>query len=293
MAEVARRAGAEVVTVEAPEGRAVDPDDLLAAARRGSFRVLALVHAETSTGVLQDLAPLRGVADAAGALLLVDTVTSLGGLPVDFDRLGIDVAYSGTQKCLSCPPGLAPIAFSDRAVQRVRERSLPSQSWYLDLSLLLAYWGTDRVYHHTAPINMLYGLHEALRLVLVEGLAPRFARHRRHAQALWAGLEALGLPLLVPLEERLPPLTLVGVPQGVDERALRAHLLDESGVEIGAALGEQKGRALRIGLMGASSTVESVRACLEGLGAALAAQGRSCSTADALGAAEAELGGES
>ncbi len=291
MTEVARRAGAEVVMVEAPMGRAIDPDDLRRAAQSGPFRVLAVVHAETSTGVLQDLAPLRAIADEAGALLLVDAVTSLAGLPVDFDRLGIDVAYSGTQKCLSCPPGLAPMAFSERAVERVRSRTRPAQSWYLDLGLLLGYWGTDRVYHHTAPINMLYGLHEALRLALLEGLPTRYERHRRHARALWAGLEALGLPLLVAPGERLPPLTVVGIPGGVDEGALRAHLLDVSRIEIGAGLGELRGRALRIGLMGASSTTDAVRACLRGLGAALEAQGRTAPVGDAIAAADAALGG--
>lgn len=291
IAEVARRAGADVVVVDAPWGRALDPDDLHREARRGPFRAMAVVHAETSTGVLQDLAPMRAIADSCGALLVVDAVTSLGGLAVDFDAHGLDAAYSATQKCLSCPPGLAPVAFSERAVARVRDRERPAQSWYLDLALLLGYWGTDRVYHHTAPVNMLFALHEALRSVFEEGLPARFARHARHARALAVGLEALGLELPVPEGERLPPLTLVRVPDGVDERVLRAQVLREHGIEIGAGLGALAGRAVRIGLMGASSTPENVLACLRALGDALAAQGRAADTADAARAAEAALGG--
>ncbi len=289
MAEVARRAGAEVVVVDAPWGRAIDPDDLHRAARQGPFRVVAVVHAETSTGVLQDLAPMRAIADECGALLVVDTVTSLGGVVVDFDALGIDAAYSATQKCLSCPPGLAPVAFGERALARVQTRDRAVQSWYLDLSLLLGYWGQDRVYHHTAPINMLFALHEALRCALAEGLEARFERHRRHARALWAGLEALGLELPVPNADRLAPLTVVKVPDGVDERALRAHMLDASGIEIGAGLGELKGRAVRIGLMGASSTAQNVSACLHALAAALEAQGVPAPARDALEAAKPQL----
>ncbi|MBC7173440.1 MAG: aminotransferase class V-fold PLP-dependent enzyme, partial [Polyangiaceae bacterium] len=232
IAEVARRAGAEVVTVDAPWGRALDPDDLRQAARQGPFRALAVVHAETSTGVLQDLTPMRSIADEAGALLLVDAVTSLGGVSVDFDAHGIDAAYSATQKCLSCPPGLAPVAFSARGLERVKSRTRPVQSWYFDLSLLLGYWaGAERVYHHTAPINMLFALHEALRLVLEEGLSARFERHRRNARALCAGVEALGLELAVPAAERLPPLTLVKVPPSIDDKSLRTFLLESEGIE--------------------------------------------------------------
>ena len=269
MAEVARRCGAEVTIVDAPWGRAIDPDDVAEAAKGGAFKVLALVHAETSTGVLQDLGPFRTIADSCGALLLVDAVTSLAGVPVELDRHGVDAAYSGTQKCLSCPPGLSPVSFSERARQVIAKRTLPTQSWYLDLSLIGQYFGGQRVYHHTAPVNMIFGLHEALRLVLEEGLERRYERHRAQASALHEGLEALGLELLVPAEIRLPPLTLVRIPTGVDDATVRRRLLDEYDLEIGGGLGEFKGKAWRIGLMGASATAEHVAQCLRALGAVL------------------------
>lgn len=273
LAEVARRAGAEVTVAEGEWGRALDAGVLEQAAQGRKFDLLCVVHAETSTGVLQPLEPMRELAERLGALLLVDTVTSLGGVPVELDSTGIDVAYSGTQKCLSCPPGLAPVSLSERAVQRLASRKRPVQSWYLDLSLITRYWGQERVYHHTAPINALYGLHEALRLVLEEGLAPRYARHARHAAALAAGLNALGLSLPVPERERLPPLTLVSVPEGVDEARARAYLLEEFGLEIGGGLGKFNGNAWRIGLMGASATRRNVSVCLAALSRALEAQG--------------------
>jgi alanine-glyoxylate transaminase/serine-glyoxylate transaminase/serine-pyruvate transaminase len=269
MAEVARRCGAEVTLVDAPWGQALDPDEVGRAARGQSFKVLALVHAETSTGVLQDLTPLRAIADSCGALLLVDAVTSLGGVPIEVDRLGIDAVYSGTQKCLSCPPGLSPISFSERARRVLSTRKTPVQSWYLDLNLIGQYFGGDRVYHHTAPVNMIFALHEALRLVLEEGLERRYARHREQAVALWEGLEALGLELVVERSVRLPPLTLVRVAQGADDRRVRARLLERHGLEIGGGLGEFKGKAWRIGLMGASATPKHVRLCLDALGEAL------------------------
>jgi alanine-glyoxylate transaminase/serine-glyoxylate transaminase/serine-pyruvate transaminase len=231
------------------------------------------VHAETSTGVLQQLAPMQELADRLGALFLVDAVTSLGGVPVEVDAHQIDAVYSGTQKCLSCPPGLSPVSLSARALARLAQRKQPVQSWYLDLSLITQYWGHERVYHHTAPINALYGFHEALRLVLEEGLEARFARHRQNAAALAAGLEALGLTLPVPKGERLPPLTLVSVPAGVDEARVRRHLLDRFCLEIGGGLGKFKGKAWRIGLMGASSTRQNVLLCLHALADAMAAQG--------------------
>ncbi len=262
MAEVARRAGAEVQLVEAPWGRALDPNDFRVG---GNAKLVCVVHAETSTGVLQDLSPFRAVADELGALLLVDTVTSLGGLPVDLDAYGVDAAYSGTQKCLSCPPGLAPISLSVRAQEVLARRRTPVQSWYLDLSLIGKYWGAERAYHHTAPINQLYALHEGLRQTVREGFEARFARHRRNAAALRAGLEAMGLQLPVPASERLDPLTLVSIPDGVDDAAVRRALLDGWGLEIGGGLGDFKGRAWRIGLMGASSTRRHVTTCLSAL----------------------------
>ena len=269
MAEVARRCGAEVTVVDAPWGRALDPDDVARATKRGAFKVLALVHAETSTGVLQDLSPFRALADSCGALLVVDAVTSLGGVAVDVDRMGIDAVYSGTQKCLSCPPGLSPVSFSERAQRVLEHRKTPIQSWYFDLTLIGRYFGEERVYHHTAPVNMIYALHESLRLVLEEGLDARYRRHRGQAQALWAGLERLGITLPVESSMRLPPLTLARIPEGADDRAVRARLLDEHGIEIGGGLGEFAGKAWRIGLMGASSTLRHVELCLGALEEAL------------------------
>jgi alanine-glyoxylate transaminase/serine-glyoxylate transaminase/serine-pyruvate transaminase len=270
MAEVARRAGAEVTLVDAPWGNAIDPDDVARAAKARAFKVLAVVHAETSTGVLQDLSPFRDIADSCGAMLLVDAVTSLGGVPVEVDRLGIDAVYSGTQKCLSCPPGLSPVSFSERALEVLSTRKTPVQSWYFDLNLIGRYFGGERVYHHTAPVNMIVALHEALRLVLEEGLEARYARHREQALLLQRGLEALGLELPVRELERLPPLTLVRAPEGVDEAAVRRRLLADHGLEIGGALGELKGTAWRIGLMGASATTRHVELCLGALADELA-----------------------
>ncbi|MEE2828555.1 MAG: alanine--glyoxylate aminotransferase family protein [Myxococcota bacterium] len=280
MCEVAKRCGAEVVAVEAPWGRAHSLDAFRTAAAGRSFRALCLVQAETSTGVLQDLSGFSDLAAELGALLVVDAVTSLGGCSVDVEAQGIDAVYSGTQKCLSCPPGLSPVSFSEAAVERIRSRIAPPQSWYLDLGLIARYWlgteesgGTARAYHHTAPINAVYGLHEALRLVLEEGLEARYARHRHHSAALSAGLAALGLDLPVPPEERLPQLTLVQAPEGVDEAAVRRHLLKEFDLEIGGGLGALAGRAWRIGLMGSACTRANVELCLTGLESGLRAQG--------------------
>ena len=273
MADVARRCGAEVTTVEAEWGTSFDADTVRAAANGQPFKLLAIVHAETSTGVLQDIPSIRAVADELGALLLVDCVTSLAGHPVEVDAWGIDAAYSGTQKCLSCPPGLSPVTFSARAQEVLAKRTAPVQSWYLDLSMIANYWGSERAYHHTAPINMLYGLHEALRLVLEEGLEAREARHRLHSRALVAGLEALGLSHRVAAHERLPQLTAVAVPDGVDDAAVRGQLLCEFDLEIGGGLGPMKGNTWRIGLMGAGATRHHVTVCLSALSSALRSQG--------------------
>ena len=269
MAEVAGRCGAEVTLVDAPWGQAIDPEDVAKAAKARSFKLLAIVHAETSTGVLQDLRPFRAIADSCDALLLVDAVTSLAGVAVDVDAMGIDAVYSGTQKCLSCPPGLSPVSFSERARRVLSTRKTPVQSWYFDLNLLGQYFGGERVYHHTAPVNMIFALHEALRLVLEEGLDARYARHRQQAEALRQGLEALGLELPVAQPDRLPPLSLVRVPEGVDDGQVRAKLLTDHGLEIGGGLGDFKGRAWRIGLMGASATPRHVELCLGALEEAL------------------------
>jgi alanine-glyoxylate transaminase / serine-glyoxylate transaminase / serine-pyruvate transaminase len=260
LAEVARRAGAEVRTVEAPWGRIIEPDAFLAAVREHRPAVAALVHAETSTGVRQPVADIGRALAETDTLLVLDTVTSLGGIEVDVDGWQIDVAYSGTQKCLSVPPGLAPVTFSDRALARVRSRRTPVQSWYLDLTLILDYISGDggRTYHHTAPISMLYALHAGLELVLEEGLEERIARHESLGALLHAGLEDLGLPLLAQAGHRLPQLTTVGLPDGVDEAAWRRRLLEDAGIEVGAGLGELAGRAWRIGLMGTSCTERNV-----------------------------------
>ena len=295
LVDVATRAGATVVKAEAPWGEIVD-DDILAAAMARTRRpkLVVLVHAETSTGVWQPLETASRRAHDAGALFVVDCVTSLGGCPVGIDRLAVDAAYSGTQKCLSCPPGLSPITFGPRAVEALRARTRPVQSWYLDLSLIERYWGEERVYHHTAPISMNYALYEALRLVLEEGLEARFARHRRNHEALVAGLEALELAMAVAPPHRLWMLNSVRIPDGVDDAALRRALLDGEGIEIGGGLGPMKGRTWRIGLMGESSSRASVTRLLSALerllprhgvpvppGAAVAAAERVYAQADA------------
>lgn len=291
MIDVAARCGAEVTAVEGVWGRALEADAFRAAAKGGSYKIVAIVHAETSTGVLQDLLPIREVADELGALLLVDTVTSLGGTPVEIDAWKIDAAYSGTQKCLSCPPGLSPITFSSRAEHALASRKRPVPSWYLDLSMIRKYWGAERAYHHTAPINMLYALHESLRLVLEEGLDARFARHRTNSAALVSGLEALGLTPKVVEKERLPQLVTVAVPDDVDDRKTRRALLDCYGIEIGGGLGPMAGNTWRFGLMGASCTRKNVVLCLSALRDVLARQGHR-TTRDPIEAARVLWGDE-
>jgi alanine-glyoxylate transaminase/serine-glyoxylate transaminase/serine-pyruvate transaminase len=288
MAEVATRAGAVVHRIEAPWGKVVRDEQVEAALKNATRpKVLALVHAETSTGAWQPLVPAAQLAHDHGALFLADCVTSLGGVPVDVDAVGIDAAYSGTQKCLSCPPGLAPVTLSDRAVEVIRTRKTKVQSWYLDLTLLSQYWGEERVYHHTAPISMNYALREALRLVEEEGLTARFARHAAHHRALVAGLEALGLEIASEKGHQLPMLNAVTVPDGVDEAEVRGRLLREHGIEIGPGLGPMKGKVWRIGLMGESSRRTSVLAVLSALEDALAAAGRQGPAGAALAAAQA------
>ena len=286
MAEVAERAGARVVRVEAPWGQVVRAEQVEAALKNCERpKLVALVHAETSTGAWQPLADAATLAHDHGALFLADCVTSLGGVPVDVDAAGIDASYSGTQKCLSCPPGLSPVTFGPRAVETLSKRRTKVQSWYLDLSLLAKYWGEERVYHHTAPITMNYALREALRLVAEEGLPARYARHRLHHQALAAGLEAMGLSLAAETGHRLPMLNAVSVPDGVAEDAVRALLLEHHGIEIGAGLGPMKGKVWRIGLMGESCRRSSVLLVLSALEQALRAQGRKTAPGAGLAAA--------
>ncbi|NLS78153.1 MAG: alanine--glyoxylate aminotransferase family protein [Chloroflexi bacterium] len=266
MCDMASRYGAEVRRLDIPWGEVYAPAQLEAELRKKPAKLLALVQAETSTGALQPMAGLGELAHRNGALLLMDCVTSLGGAPVEIDAWGVDIAYSGTQKCVGCPPGLSPFTASPRAWEVLGQRKGKVPNWYLDLTLLAKYWGPERVYHHTAPINMVYALREALRMVQEEGLEARFARHRRHAELLWAGLEEMGLSLHVPLERRLPSLTTPRVPQGVDELAVRKRLLADYSIEIAGGLGALKGQVWRIGLMGHSSRRENVALLLAALG---------------------------
>lgn len=287
LTDVAARAGATVSTAEAPWGEIVPAETIAAALGRARRpRLLVLVHAETSTGVWQPLADASRMAHERGALFVVDCVTSLAGCPVEIDRIGIDAAYSGTQKCLSCPPGLSPVTFGPRAVERLRARTHKVQSWYLDMTMLEKYWGEERVYHHTAPISMNYALFEALRVALEEGSAARFARHRLNHEALVAGLEALGLTMAVAPGQRLWMLNSVRVPAGVDDAAVRKALLDEDRIEIGGGLGPLKGQTWRIGLMGESSTAANVTRLLTALQRLLPRHGFACEAGAGVTAAE-------
>ena len=260
MCDVAERCGAQVERVEVPWGQAIDPAQFEAALNTGGkTKLVAVVQAETSTGVLQPLQEIGALAREYDSLFLVDAVTSLGGVSVGVDAMGIDLCYSGTQKCLSCPPGLSPITLSDQAVSVLQSRQSKVQSWYLDLGMIAQYWGETRVYHHTAPISMNYALREALRLIQEEGLTSRWARHRHHQEALIAGLQAMGLePVVEATQLRLPPLTTVRIPGGVDEAAVRKQLLAQFDIEIGGGLGVFQGNAWRIGLMGHTSKPKSV-----------------------------------
>ncbi|CAK28197.1 MAG TPA: alanine--glyoxylate aminotransferase family protein [Synechococcales bacterium UBA12195] len=262
LVDMCGRYGAKVVEVSAPWGEALSLDTLTQAVEQHKPAVLALVHAETSTGVQQ---PLDGIGDLCRAhdcLLLLDTVTSLGGVPLKLDEAKVDLAYSCSQKGLSCPPGLGPFTMGPRAEEKLDRRSGKVPNWYLDMSGLKSYWGSQRTYHHTAPVNMNYGLREALRLLCEEGLENSWARHRRNSEELWAGLERMGLELHVPLSHRLPTLTTVKIPDGVDGKAFATHLLNKHGVEIGNGLGDLAGRVWRVGLMGTNSKPENVERLL-------------------------------
>jgi alanine-glyoxylate transaminase/serine-glyoxylate transaminase/serine-pyruvate transaminase len=276
MADIVGRCGARLVKIDVPWGEVVDHGRIAEALKReGKVKAVGLVHAETSTGACQPLAGLGQLCHDHGAMLVVDTVTSLGGLPVEVDAWGADAVYSGTQKCLSCPPGLAPFTLSPRALEALKARKGKVQSWYLDASMIADYWAEGkRAYHHTAPISMVYALREALRLVFEEGLPARFERHRRNSLALLAGLAALGCAPQAAEGHRLPSLNCVKVPAGVDEAAVRKRLLAENGIEIGGGLGPLAGQVWRIGLMGEGSRQENVMAVLAALEQALAAQGK-------------------
>jgi len=289
MIENVQRCGGSAVVVEDAWGEPVDPDKLGDALKRNpDAKAVSFVHAETSTGAQSDAATLVALAAERGCLSIVDTVTSLGGTPVLADAWGADAVYSGSQKCLSCTPGLAPITFSERAVARLKSRHQKVPSWFMDLGLVLEYWGGvgKRTYHHTAPVNSLCALHEALVLLRDEGLENAWMRHRLNHEALKAGFEALGLSFVVPEAARLPQLNAVHVPAGVDDAQVRKRLLDDFNLEIGAGLGPLAGKVWRFGLMGYSSRPDNVMLCLRALGEVLNDLGLSADTASAEEAAQ-------
>src|SRR3954470_5257740 len=265
MVDVAERCGAKVTKVESPWGRIIEPSQIAAALNGKKPKLVAIVHAETSTGALTPVEEISKLAHDAGALFLLDTVTSLAGCPVRIDDWQVDAVYSGTQKCLSCPPGLSPVSLSPRALSVATSRKRKVQSWYLDVNLLSSYWGQERVYHHTAPISMNYAFHEALRLVLEEGLEKRWRRHEQNHLAFKAGLSELGLGIASQEGHQLWQLNAVTVPEGVDEAGVRKRLLTECNIEVGAGLGPMKGKIWRVGLMGETSRPENVRRILEAL----------------------------
>ena len=287
MADVAARCGAVVIKLERPFGEIFSSEEIEAALKLHRPKVLGIVNAETSTGASQPVEEIARLCHENGALIAVDCVTSLGGQPVEVDGWQLDAVYSGTQKCLSCPPGLAPVTFSDRAVAAIDARKTKVQSWYLDMQMVKDYWGSNRAYHHTAPINMNYGLHEALRIVLEEGLDARFARHQRNHLALKAGLKAMGLEYAVKEGQQLPMLNAVLIPAGIDDAAVRKQLLEEFGIEIGGGLGPMKGKTWRIGLMGSGSSPSNVLVFLAALEKCLLDQGAKVAPGAGVGAANA------
>jgi alanine-glyoxylate transaminase/serine-glyoxylate transaminase/serine-pyruvate transaminase len=272
MTDIVNRLGGVLISVDGEWGRAIDPEAVMKAVKGRNPKVIAVVHAETSTGVCQPLTDIADIAKNAGALLLVDTVTSLGGMEVALDRMKIDAAYSGTQKCISCPPGLSPVSLSSSAIDALERRETPVASWYLDMSMIRDYWGEERKYHHTAPINMIYGFREALRIIAEEGLEGRFERHLLNHRALVAGIETMGLSMLVPEDERLPMLNAICIPEGVSDVKIRKALLNEFGIEIGGGLGDLAGKIWRIGLMGHSSRRRNVLILLSALKTVLKAE---------------------
>src|SRR3954447_20186615 len=285
LADMAERAGGEVSKIERTWGEVFPVAEVKEALARVKPKVVAIVMAETSTGAWQPIEEIATAVHEAGAMLILDTVTALGGIPVEIDKWQIDAVYSGTQKCLGCPPGLAPASFNARAVQKILNRREKVRSWYLDVSLIANYWGGDRVYHHTAPINMTYALHESLRLVLEEGLDACFARHRRNHLALKAGLAAIGIEYATQSGRELPQLNLVRIPNGCDDAAIRKGLLDRFGIEMGAGLGAFKGKVWRIGLMGYSSRQTNVLLFLAALEQLLAENGHKFQHGAAISAA--------
>jgi alanine-glyoxylate transaminase/serine-glyoxylate transaminase/serine-pyruvate transaminase len=274
MAEIAERAGAKVHRVPAPLGRAVDPEDVRRAGQGRKIKIVGLAHGETSTGVLTRIDPFRKVADELGALLVVDSVATFAGVPLDIDRQGIDICFSGTQKAMSGPPGMSPITVNERVEEMLRHRKTKVQSWYFDLTTVMNYWGKERTYHHTPPIPLIYAVHEAMRIVLEEGVEAGWERHRQNQAALIAGLEAMGLRLFVESpEDRLPTVTCVYIPAGIDGVKARARLLNEFNIEIAGGLSDIKSTTWRVGLMGYSSQRQNVLLFLEALERVLLDQG--------------------
>jgi alanine-glyoxylate transaminase/serine-glyoxylate transaminase/serine-pyruvate transaminase len=291
MVEIASRTGAQVTVKEAPWGQVFELDQLRETLKTIRPKLLGIVHAETSTGACQDISKLGKLCHEFGTLLVTDCVTSLGCMPVKLDEWEVDAAFSCTQKGLSCPPGLSPISFSSRAVETLKNRKSKVQSWYLDLTSIQSYWGGERAYHHTAPITMVYALREGLRLVLEEGLEARFARHITNHKALKAGLTALGLQYIAAEGSQLPQLNAVRIPDGVDDVAGRKRLLSDFGIEVGGGLGDYKGKAWRIGIMGHNSRPNCVFQVLAALEQVLAGAGIKIDRGSGVAAAERSYAG--
>lgn len=287
--QMVNRQDAQMTVIEEEWRKPIDPQKIESAFKSDAYKVLAIVHAETSTGVLQPMDDIVKLVRDHGVMLLLDTVTSLGGVEVKMDDWGVDAAYSCSQKCIGCPPGVAPVSFSDRAVESARNRKQPARSWYLDITLLEKYWGSERVYHHTSSSTLNYALLEALTLIEEEGLQNRFARHLKNHRALVAGVEALGLEMLVSPEHRLPTLNTIRIPPGVDDVKVRSYLLNTFDLEIGGGLGALKGKVWRVGLMGYSSSAENVLFFLSAINRALALQGHQTDLASGTQAAMSVL----
>jgi alanine-glyoxylate transaminase/serine-glyoxylate transaminase/serine-pyruvate transaminase len=289
--QIAERHGAEITVIEEEWGKPIDPARVEAELKQVSYKLIALVHAETSTGVLQPIDDIARLAKEYDAMMMLDTVSSLGGIEIKVDEWGIDACFSCSQKCIGCAAGLSPITFSDRAVEMLKKRKTPVSSWYLDISLIEKYWGHERVYHHTSSSTLNYGLLEALLLIHEEGLEKRFARHLKNHNALVAGIEALGLKMLVDPEYRLPTLNTVMIPDGVDDVKLRRYLLEKFKLDIGGGFGRLQGKVWRVGLMGYSSSADNLLFFIPAISRALALQGYKADLAAGLDAVLAELDG--
>ena len=289
--QMAQRQGAEITVIEEAWGKPIDPQRVEAELKQKSYKLMAMVHAETSTGVLQPVEDIARLAKEYDAMMMLDTVSSLGGIEIKVDEWGVDACFSCSQKCIGCAAGLSPITFSDRAVEAVKKRKNLVNSWYLDISLIEKYWGTERVYHHTSSSTLNYGLLEALLLIHEEGLEKRFARHLKNHKALVAGVEALGLKMLVSPEHRLPTLNTVLIPEGVDDVKLRRYLLEKFKLDIGGGFGLLKGKVWRVGLMGYSSSADNVLFFIPAISRALALQGYKTDLAAGLDAVLSELDG--